>query len=136
VISVSSALRGSALPFIAAIALVLAACSSTTPSDNSGGGTVAVVDGAVTITAAGLEFDANVIEAPAGEGFTITLVNSDSVPHNISVYTEEGGTSISEGTIINGGETTQIEVEALEAGEYFWVCDLHPDMNGALVVEA
>jgi plastocyanin len=136
VTSLPSALRGSALPILAGLALVLAACSSTTPSDNTGGGTVGVVDGAVTITAADLAFDANVIQAPAGEAFTITLVNNDSVPHNISVYTEEGGTSISEGTIINAGETTQIEVEALEAGEYFWVCDLHTDMNGALVVEA
>jgi plastocyanin len=129
-----NALRRGAFPVVASLALVLAACSSADPSESAGGATATVVDGAVTITAADLAFDASVIEAPAGEPFTITLVNNDSAPHNISLYTEEGGTEIVIGEIIDGGATVEVTVDALEAGEYFFVCDLHTDMNGTVVV--
>jgi len=129
-----NALRRGAFPIVASLALVLAACSSTGPTENTGGETVEVIDGAVTVTAAALAFDAGVIEAPAGEPFTITLVNDDTVPHNISLYTEEGGTEIVIGEIIDGGATVEVTVDALEAGEYFFVCDLHTDMNGTVVV--
>lgn len=140
----SFSLRRAALPLAAAVVLLLAACSSTgngasagagSSDPGSGGGTVSVSGGAVTVTAADLAFDASVIEAPAGEAFTITLVNNDTVPHNISVYTEEGGDEIVKGDIIDPGQTVEVEVPAQEAGEYFFVCDLHPDMTGSLVVE-
>jgi plastocyanin len=131
----SFTLRRGAAILTLSLALVLAACGSSGTS-NEGGGTVAVVNGAVTVTAAELEFDASTIEATAGEAFTITFDNADSVPHNISVYTEEGGEVIIEGEIIDGGETVAVEVPALEAGTYYFMCDLHPDMNGAVVVSA
>jgi plastocyanin len=143
--TLSVSLRRAALPLATALVLVLASCSSTgngasagaDPSDpSSGGGTVSVSGGAVTVTAADLAFDASVIEAPAGEAFTITFVNNDTVPHNISVYTEEGGDEIVKGDIIEAGQTVEVEVPAQEAGEYFFVCDLHTDMNGSVVVEA
>jgi plastocyanin len=137
-----SAARGGALvPLALALALVLAACgggseeSAAASGDNTGGGTVEVVDGNVELTAADLAFDATTIVAPAGEAFTITLVNNDSAPHNVSVYVEEGGDSIVQGDVINGGETVTVEVPALDAGEYFFVCDLHTEMNGTVVVE-
>ena len=132
----SFTLRRGAAILTLSLALVLAACGSSGTS-NEGGGTVAVVNGAVTVTADELAFDAGTIEATAGEAFTITLDNADSVPHNISVYTEEGGEVIVEGEIIDGGETVTVEVPALDAGTYYFVCDLHPtDMNGAVVVNA
>ncbi|MCV0403615.1 MAG: cupredoxin domain-containing protein [Chloroflexi bacterium] len=143
-ISHPSALRRAPfLAIFAALALVLAACSSggdggTAPSgdDSSAGGTIAVIDGAVEIGADDLAFDANVIQAAAGEAFTVTLVNNDTMPHNFSVYTEQGGEAIVVGDIIEGGATVEVEVPALDAGEYFFVCDVHPvEMTGAVVVE-
>jgi plastocyanin len=45
-------------------------------------------------------------------------------------------TLIALGAIITEGQTDEIEVPALEPGEYFFVCDLHvSEMNGTLVVE-
>ena len=136
------AARRGALPTLAlSLALVLAACgggseeSAAASDGNTGGGTLEVVDGNVEITAADLAFDATTIVAPAGEAFTITLVNNDSAPHNISLYVEEGGDAIVQGDIIDGGETVTVEVPALDAGEYFFVCDLHTEMNGTVVVE-
>lgn len=125
------------------LGLVLAACSAGTASPpasssgtNAGGGTVAVVDGAVTITADNLVFDANVIQATAGEDFTITLVNNDSAPHNLSIYTAEGGDTIVTGSTAEAGQTVTIDVSGLDAGSYFFKCDIHPDMNGSVDVSA
>lgn len=138
----SFALRRGALLGLATASLVLAACGggdespSSAPSDDStAGGTVSVVDGAVGVSAADLAFDASVIQAPAGEAFTVSFTNNEGVPHNFSVYTEEGGDAIAPGDIINEGQTAEVEVQALEPGEYYFVCDLHPQMNGTLVVE-
>ena len=94
--------RGALITLILVFATALAACSGNSdesqPADGDGGGngTATVADGAVEITAEGLAFDATTIEAAAGEDFTITLVNNDSAPHNISIYTEEGGESAGE----------------------------------------
>jgi plastocyanin len=135
--------RRAALPTLAlALILALAACgggeesAAAASGDNTGGGTVEVVDGNVDITAADLAFDATTIVAPAGEAFTITLVNNDTAPHNIAIYVEEGGDPIVQGDVFDGGAEVTVEVPALDAGEYFFVCDLHPDMNGTVVVEA
>lgn len=134
--------RGALLGLLVTASLVFAACGggdespSSAPSDDTtAGGTASVVDGAVDISAADLAFDASVIQASAGEAFTVSFTNNDGVPHNFSVYTEEGGDAIAEGDIINEGETAEVEIEALEPGEYYFVCDLHTQMNGALVVE-
>ncbi|MBA3359857.1 MAG: cupredoxin domain-containing protein [Acidimicrobiia bacterium] len=129
--------RAAPLSVTLALGLVLAACGDTASSShNSGGGTIAVVDGIAEIIADDLEFDAATITAPAGQPFTVAFTNMEGVPHNFSVYVEEGGELISEGDIINEGETDEVEVEGLAAGEYFFVCDLHSgEMTGTIVVE-
>jgi plastocyanin len=137
-----SALRRAGLLSLAiAATLALAACSSSSsPSQaaesggNAGGGTIAVTDGAVTITADNLEFDANVIQATAGEDFTVTLVNNDTAPHNWSLFTEEGGDTIVTGDTAEPGATVTIDVSGLDAGTYYFHCDIHPEMNGTVEV--
>ncbi len=133
--------RGAILAITTLLAVALVACSgggetSDPTDDNVGGGTIAVVDGAVAISADDLEFDANVIQATADEGFTVTFSNLETEPHNWSIYTEEGGDPIAQGAVIGEGETDEIVVPALDAGEYFFVCDVHPvEMTGTVVVE-
>ncbi len=137
--------RGAILTITMLLAFALAACSAgdgdasepaaeSAGAGDGGSGTATVTDGAVEITAENLEFSANTIEATAGEPFTITLVNNDTAPHNISIYAEEGGEVIVEGAVINQGETVEVQVDALAAGEYYFLCDIHPEMNGAVVV--
>ena len=96
-------------------------------------GAATVEDGAVMVTAADMAFNVNTIEAPADEEFVITFMNNDSAPHNISIYAEQGGEAIVEGAVIEGGQETEENVPALEAGEYYFQCDVHPDMNGTVV---
>jgi len=130
--------RGALIALTLVFATALAACSNNSdasePADGNGTGTATVADGAVEITAEGLAFDATTIEAAAGEDFTITLVNNDSAPHNISIYTEEGGESLVTGETAEAGQTVTIDVSALDAGEYYFQCDIHPDMNGTVSV--
>jgi plastocyanin len=134
--------RGAILSITLGLSAVLAACGGSTSSSaaasagSGGGGTVAVVDGNVDLSAENLEFSASVIEAPAGEEFTITFTNLESQPHNVAVDTEEGGDEIVTGEVITGPDAeTTITVPALEPGEYYFMCDVHPEMNGTIVVE-
>ena len=129
------ALRRGALPLAFVLVAVLAACGSSGASA-VGGGTIGVIDGVAELTADNLAFDANVIQAPAGEPFTVSFTNNEGVPHNFSVYVTEGGDAVVTGDIINEGETDEVEVPALEPGTYFFVCDLHSgEMRGSIVVE-
>lgn len=139
--------RGLAFGMSALLIVAMAACA---PADEGGngatdganggnggtGGTTTVSGGTVEITADDLAFNLDVIEAPAGEAFTVIFENLEAVPHNWAIYTEEGGEEIAKGAVINEGETDEIEVPSLEPGEYFFVCDVHPqEMTGTVRVE-
>jgi plastocyanin len=129
-------LRRGALSGLTVLAITLIACTGggATPSPRATG---TVTDGVVEITADALAFDLSTIEAPSGE-FIVRLINAESQPHNFSLYVEEGGELIVEGEIITGPDATiDVQVPALEPGEYFFVCDVHatvPAMTGTLVV--
>ena len=113
-----------------------AAASAGASAGTDGGGTAAVEGGTVEVTADDLAFNVETITAPAGESFTVMFTNNEAVPHNFSVYTEEGGEEIAVGNVIGEGETDEITIDALEPGEYFFVCDVHAqEMTGTLVVE-
>jgi plastocyanin len=134
--------RGATLSLTLGLVAALAACGGDTDSPpasggGTGGGTVAVVDGNVDLSADDLAFDASTIEAPAGEAFTITFTNLETQPHNVAVLTEEGGDEIVRGEVITGPDAEDVvEVPALEPGEYYFLCDVHPEMNGTIVVES
>ena len=114
-----------------ALAAVMAACGSTsggeTPTDP------ATAD--VTVTSVDMAFDPGTVNVPAGRTFTLALVNQDSMPHNVAIYTDESRSEkLFEGEMVTDGTITY-EIPALDAGEYFFDCSLHPEMTGTLVVE-
>jgi plastocyanin len=143
---VSTTIRSTRLIGLVAISiltLLLVACSPADDGGNGategggggGGGTATVENGTVAVSSNNLEFDVATIEAPAGEAFTIVLTNEESQPHNVAVYTEENGDEIVIGEIITGpGATTETQVPALDAGTYYFRCDVHPDMEGEVVI--
>jgi plastocyanin len=95
-----------------------------------------VEDGVIALSAADLEFSAPCLVANAGEAFTIHFVNGDDMPHNVAVYNDSSmSNEIMRGEIQNGQGEIDYEVEALDAGQYYFDCTVHPaDMNGTLYV--
>lgn len=112
-----------------AIVALLAACAGSPAS------TADPADADVTVTSVDMAFEQTTLTATAGEAFTLALVNEDAVPHNVAIYTDASasdelyiGEYVTDGTIV-------YDIPALEAGEYFFRCDLHPEMTGTLIVE-
>lgn len=99
------------------------------------GSDVDPADADVSISANDLKFSTDRLEAPAGEAFTLAFTNEEGAPHNVAIYREQGGESLFVGDVINGPDRSVVyDIPALEPGEYYFQCDLHPDMNGTLVV--
>jgi plastocyanin len=86
-------------------------------------------------------FDTDELTAPAGVPFTVTFDNRDTgIPHNWALYATEddaGDTdlAIAATEIENAPDTQSVVVPALDPGEYYFQCDLHPNMNGILTAE-
>lgn len=120
------------LSFLAgAMIVVLAACGSSTANGPAADPSTADV----TVTSTDMVFDTETMTVAAGEPFTVVLVNEDTMPHNIAVYTDESASEeLFVGEMVTDGTITY-EIGALEAGEYFFRCDLHPEMAGTFVVE-
>jgi len=122
---------------LAGLVLLGAACSSgTSASSLKQMATCAPSGSALRIVANNLHFDRDCLAAPANQPFAITLNNQENgIPHNISIYpTGQGGNPLFKGEIVTGVQTTVYRVRGLPAGTYYFQCDVHPDMNGALVV--
>ena len=111
--------------------------ASPSPSD----GAVACAEGGtatVTICAQLVAFETASITVPAGAPFTIHFVNKDAgIPHNVAIHEESGtGPEIYQGEIFNGVDERTYDVPALTAGKtYVFVCTVHPNMLGAIVVQ-
>lgn len=87
------------------------------------------------VVAEGLQFDVDTITLVAGEQAEIEFENKDSAPHNIAIYEDDSAAQdIFVGEQITASSTTY-EFDAPEAGEYYFQCDVHPDMNGNVVSE-
>ncbi|MDQ4124878.1 MAG: cupredoxin domain-containing protein, partial [Actinomycetota bacterium] len=87
------------------------------------------------VVAEGLQFDTDTITLVANEPNEIEFENVDSAPHNISIYQDDGATDpIFEGEQISAS-TTNYEIDGPKPGEYYFQCDVHPDMNGTAVSE-
>ena len=67
----------------------------------------------------------------------VTLVNDDiGVPHNISIFTDDSlSTELFGGELITGPSTIDYTIPPLEPGEYYFLCIVHPNMNGTVIVE-
>lgn len=136
----SVSLRRTTVALPIAIALLLGACSGGASGSPAGSASLddcaRVEDGVITISANNLEFDAPCMVANAGEAFTIHFVNEEAVPHDVAVYTDDSRSNeIMRGEIIQGpAAESDYEVEALDAGDYYFDCTVHPAMNGTLYV--
>jgi mono/diheme cytochrome c family protein/plastocyanin len=84
------------------------------------------------VEAVGIQFVQRELEVPAGAPFAIEFDNQDAgVPHDI-VISDASGAVVFDGDLFNGPEVRTYQVGALPAGEYTFVCSVHPNMTGTL----
>lgn len=99
--------------------------------------TTAVGTGAATITASDFKYAEQDVTAKAGS-VTLTLNNTGSAPHTLTLYTDAGYTKRVDGGDtgrVVGGGTGEVTVD-LAAGQYFFRCEVHPSpMQGELTAE-
>jgi plastocyanin len=81
-------------------------------------------------------FSTDTLTAPAGKAFTIKFDNQDpAIPHNVAIYPDESATEpLFVGDLVTGPDTITYEVGPLDAGTYYFRCDVHPTMNGTFEV--
>jgi len=96
-------------------------------------------DGKVLLdeTAQGLAFQQTCLVAPAGQPFTINFDNQDAgTQHNIAIFTDSSATkNLFRGDVVTGVIKVPYDVPTLDAGSYYFHCDIHPTtMTGTLAV--
>lgn len=92
--------------------------------------------GPVKVSAQGLQFLVKEITLKADLPAEISFTNKDpNIPHNVAIYRDAGYTQkVFAGDIVPGPITIDYRFEAPPAGTYFYRCDVHPNMQGKLVV--
>jgi cytochrome c oxidase subunit II len=94
-------------------------------------------DGVLSIAAQNIKFDTACMQTAAGQPFKIDFDNKDAgTPHNVAIYTNPSATqNLFRGAIVTGPKEVTYSVQALDAGTYYFHCDVHPGMNGAFKVQ-
>jgi plastocyanin len=129
---------------LVAVGLLLAACGSSStawtplPSGAEPPAACARADaaGVIAISADQLKFSAPCMVAPADKPFHVRFTNKETQPHDVAIYDgPDKKTKYLEGEVFSGpGLTKDYSVSPLPAGEYYFDCVIHADMNGALYV--
>lgn len=82
------------------------------------------------------DFDPDELKVKKGD--KITVKNADTMPHTVT--NGESGSDPNSGklfdtSIINGGDSAEIDTAAVDAGEHPYYCMVHPYMTGTLTIE-
>jgi plastocyanin len=117
-------------------AATTAATQATQPTQSGGSGE-ASADGTITLVAKNTLFDKTELKAKPGPLTIIEDNQDDGIPHNVHVYKGKDNKGQDMGmTQLEAGPIKQELKLTLEAGDYFYVCDVHPaTMSGKLEVE-
>lgn len=119
----------------AASATASPATSTTPQASNSS----APSSGAAKIVALGFEFRPKALKVKADQPFTIAFHNAadPGVIHDIDIRATDGVTVVVDQETIDGGHTVEYAYPKLAAGEYVFICSVHPigGMTGVLTVE-
>jgi len=91
---------------------------------------------AIQMAAENIAFDTDTIELPADTASTIVFDNRDAgVQHNIAIYEDDTlATILFKGELVSGPGKVEYQIPSLPAGEYYFRCDVHPNMSGVVVV--
>ena len=94
--------------------------------------------GAVSVSAHNLAFNTDKIELTGGSAASINFDNQDpGTQHNIGIYQDANfSTEIFKGQLIAGPNSIVYKLPVLNAGTFYFKCDVHPTMKGTVVVSA
>jgi plastocyanin/mono/diheme cytochrome c family protein len=86
----------------------------------------------IEVAAANIAFDPTTLTAPADAAFTLRFDNQDAgIPHDVDIK-DAAGATVFDMPVFPGVETREFTIEPLAAGEYSFVCSVHPNMTGTL----
>jgi plastocyanin len=128
--------RAARFPIVAALlaSLLLAACggggskgATTTPTTLPGAGTKA--GPIVEMVPAGASWKFVPDSATVGTGGSVTWINKSDVPHNV-VFTDA---SVKSSDLFDKGKSFTTTFP--NVGTYPYICSIHPDMKGTVVVQ-
>jgi plastocyanin len=112
---------------LAVAAGVVAGCGS------AAGSLTPFVGSEATVRAVNVAFEPTEITLPAGAPLRIVLDNQDGgVPHNVKVL--QGDLELGKSPTVTGPAQTEVRFGPLAAARYQFVCDVHPNMIGTLIV--
>ena len=86
------------------------------------------------IAAKGVAFDTKTLVVPAGRPFDLIFNNNDAgVPHNVQIDDSSARTTtLFDGDVVTGVTSVTYHVPALQPGSYYFLCKVHPSMNGTV----
>ncbi len=110
----------------------LTVAEAAQPSGGGGGG-----GGGLTVVAKNLAFDTKEIDLAAGVETKLTFENQDAgTPHNIAIFTDDSLQDVLfRGELVTGPASVDYTIPPLDPGTYYFHCDVHPTMNGTVVVK-
>jgi len=81
-----------------------------------------------------VSFDTSKLIVPAGRAFNLVFHNNqDGVPHNVEIADGPDKTTIFfSGEKVTGVQSITYNVNNLQAGNYYFFCIVHPNMNGTV----
>ena len=89
----------------------------------------------VVVTAKGINWVESAITVPAGTPFTLALDNQDAgIPHDV-VIRDAGGAEVFRTDLVTGVAVVVYDVPAIPAGQYTFVCTVHPNMTGTVTAQ-
>lgn len=96
-----------------------------------GGGSIATVQ----LVAKNIQFVQTKLVVPSGKPFEISFRNDDAgTQHNVQIFDnkQRTGTALFSGPLVTGVATATYDVGALDAGTYYFHCEVHPTMIGTI----
>ena len=110
------------------------------PAEVTNGGDQTASGSGTEIVAQSLQFDTESIELPAKKETEFTLINEDTVTHDLAIFESEqqataGGKPLFQSPDVDGGAEETFAISPLDKGEYFFLCTFHPTtMTGSVEV--
>jgi plastocyanin len=90
---------------------------------------------AVSLTAKDITFSTDAISVRPGEPIALRFDNEDAgVQHNVAIFRGPDASApvVFRGDLVTGVASATYQVSALQPGQYFFHCDVHPTMHGTI----